>query len=198
MEAHGVFALAYLARHLRNSPEFASADEAGTVFSKIAEIWRLRFEALQKQNEAFNCSKFLEPILDELGWLSIPQQSMPSGFATRKRPDYCLFASSDNFDAASKGNADTLFRLSATVLEAKKYDDPLDQVVTSETPGWFPSQQVQDYLSRARDANGRPFFNWAILTNGAEWRLYTNASAPGAYFSFHLARKNQFCALGNR
>jgi len=195
LEARGVFSTAYLARHLRNAPDFATQNEVATAFREIAEIWRLRLTALGRQNEAFNCSTFLEPILDRLGWLRIPQQSMPNDFATRKRPDYCLFTSDADFTAASEADANTLFRLSATVVEAKKYGHPLDQLSSNETPGWFPSQQIQDYLNHAKDANGRRFFNWAILTNGSEWRIYTDRSTVGAYFSFHLVRNGQFCPL---
>ena len=164
-------------------------------FREIGEIWRARLTALGRQNEAFTCSTFLEPILDRLGWLRIPQQSMPNDFATRKRPDYCVFTSEADFTAASEADANTLFRLSATVVEAKKYGHALDQLSTSETPGWFPSQQIQDYLNHAKDASGRRFFNWAILTNGSEWRLYTDRSTVGAYFAFHLVRNGQFCSL---
>jgi len=179
LEARGVFSTAYLARHLRNAPDFASENDVTTAFREIAEIWRLRLTALGRQNEAFNCSSFLEPILDRLGWLRIPQQSMPNDFATRKRPDYCLFTSESDFTAASEADANTLFRLGATVVEAKKYGHPLDQLSNNETPGWFPSQQIQDYLNHAKDANGRRFFNWAILTNGSEWRIYTDRSTVG-------------------
>lgn len=35
----------------------------------------------------------------------------------------------------------------------------------------------------------------AILTNGSEWRLYTERSTVGAYFAFHLIRNGQFCSL---
>lgn len=195
LETRGVFSLAYLSRHLPDAQEFANQQEITAVFREIGEIWRRHLTALGRQNEAFTCSTLLEPVLDRLGWLRIPQQSMPGGFTTRKVPDYCLFTSSEEFTTASEADANTLFRLSATALEAKKYGHPLDQLSTSETPGWFPSQQVQDYLNNAKDASGRRFFNWAILTNGSEWRLYTDRSAVGAYFSFHLVRNGEFCSL---
>jgi hypothetical protein len=187
--------LAYLSRHLPEAREFANQQEIAAVFREIGEIWRRHLTALGRQNEAFTCSTFLEPVLDRLGWRRIPQQSMPGGFATRKVPDYCLFTSSEQFTTASEADANTLFRLSATALEAKKYGHPLDQISANETPGWFPSQQVQDYLNHAKDISGRRFFNWAILTNGSEWRLYTDRSAVGAYFAFHLVRDGQFCSL---
>jgi hypothetical protein len=194
LETRGVFSLAYLSRHLSIAPEFASEQDCGPAFREIGEIWRRHLTALGRQNEAFTCSTFLEPALDRLGWRRIPQQSMPN-LATRKRPDYCLFTSDNDFTAASEADANTLFRLSATALEAKKYGHPLDQLSDRETPGWFPSQQVQDYLNHAKDAAGTRFFNWAILTNGSEWRLYTDRSAVGAYFAFHLVRNDQFCSL---
>src|SRR5438094_2842948 len=181
-EARGVFSTTYLARHLRSAQEFASEHDVAQVFHEIAEIWRARVTALSRSrsNEAFTCSELLEPIVDRLGWRRIPQQSMPGGFATRKVPDYCLFTSEADFTSASEADANTLFRLSASVVEAKRYLHPLDRVSQRETPGWFPSQQIQDYLSHAKDAAGSRFFNWAILTNGAEWRLYTDRSIVGA------------------
>jgi hypothetical protein len=194
LETRGVFSLAYLSRHLNLAQEFAREQDCAVAFREIGEIWRRHLTALRRQNEAFNCSTFLEPVLDRLGWRRIPQQSMPN-LATRKRPDYCLFTSDGDFTAASEADANTLFRLSATALEAKKYGHPLDQLSTNETPGWFPSQQVQDYLNHAKDTAGKRFFNWAVLTNGSEWRLYTDRSAVGAYFAFHLVRNDQFCSL---
>ena len=195
LETRGVFSLAYLSRHLKQAVEFASEQDCLAAYREIAEVWRRHVRALARQNEAFNCSTFLEPILDRLGWKRIPQQSMPGNFATRKRPDYCLFTSDNDFMAASEADANTLFRLSATALEAKRYGHSLDQISTIDTPGWFPSDQVQDYLNHAKDAAGRRFFNWAILTNGNEWRLYTDRSAVGAYFAFHLAQSEQFCSF---
>jgi len=196
LETRGVFSLAYLSRHLPLAQEYSSQQEVSQAYREIVEIWTRHLRALrERENEAFTCSTLLEPIIDRLGWRRIPQESMPNDFATRKRPDYCLFTSAADFTAASEADASTLFRLSATVLEAKRYGHPLDRISTRETPGWFPSQQTQDYLNHAKDASGRRFFNWAILTNGVEWRLYTDRSAVGAYFAFHLIRNGQFCSL---
>src|SRR5438128_554967 len=105
-------------------------------FREIAEIWQRHLTALSRPrtNEAFTCSTFLEPVLDRLGWRPIPQQSMPAGLATRKVPDYCLFTSDADFTAASEAGANTLLRLSATALEAKRYNPPLDRISDRETP----------------------------------------------------------------
>jgi hypothetical protein len=54
------------------------------------------------------------------------------------------------------------------ISEAKKVYHSLDEVSDRETPGWFPSQQIQDYLKWATDGTGRRFFCWGVLTNGNE------------------------------
>ena len=194
-ETHGLLSGAYITRHLKQSPEFASLQDATRAYERIAALWRQHAVAMRGQNEAFTCSVFLEPVLDELGWKRIPQQTMPGSMDTRKRPDYCLCTSDEAFAAAAEADASTLFRLSATVLEAKRCNHPLDRLSQEETPGWFPSQQIQDYLNHAKDADGNRYLNWAILTNGTEWRLYSDRSAVGAYFAFHLVRDGQICSI---
>ena len=74
--------------------------------------------------------------------------------------------------AAKETETVDVYRESVTVLEAKKVQHSLDEISDKDTPGWFPSQQVQDYLRNAKDKTGQRYFNWAILTNGNEWRLY--------------------------
>jgi hypothetical protein len=99
------------------------------VFAQITQIWHTHATALPRRNEAFTCFTLLEPILDQLGWSRIPQQSLPQGFTTRKVPDYCLFTSNADFTAASQArDPNNLLRLSASVLEAKKYAHSLDQL----------------------------------------------------------------------
>lgn len=88
-------------------------------------------------------------------------------------------------------------RLAANVLEAKSYNHPLDAASKRETAGFFPYQQIQDYLSRARDGRGNRFFNWAILTNGKEWRLYTEHAATDACFIFRLLPGDNLCSLAD-
>jgi len=167
-ETNGLLSLAYLLRHLKQSDSFATKSDVEAAYEQVCTLHRKHAPALRNQNEAFTCSTFLDPVLDALGWYRIPQQSMPSSMGTRKRPDYCLVTSEDTFAAASQAEALTLFQLSATVLEAKRWEHPLDRMSARETPGWFPSQQIQDYLNHAKDATGRRFFDWAILTNGSE------------------------------
>jgi hypothetical protein len=45
---------------------------------------------------------------------------------------------------------------------------------------------VRDYLQAATDQSGRPYFNWAILTNCSRWRLYCRDATPDDYFEVDL------------
>lgn len=193
-ETNGIFSTSYLSRHLPETGDFASVGDVEATYSLVRSLIADSLTALGRRGEAFTCSRFLEPILDALGWRRLPQEAMPTGgFGTRKTPDYCLFASDADYSLAAQADATALFSMSATVLEAKKWNHPLDRLSETDTPGWFPSEQIQDYLNHAKDSTGRRFFNWAILTNGCEWRLYTDNSAAGAYYAFHLARLGQIC-----
>jgi hypothetical protein len=192
-ETNGVFSLAYLLRQLEQSSSFAAQSDVAAAYELVCRLYRQHGVALKRQNEAFTCSTFLDPVLDALGWHRIPQQSIPDTMGTRKRPDYCLVSSEQAFREAAQADAVKLFQLSATVLEAKKWGHPLDRISSGETPNWFPSQQIQDYLNHAKDATGKRFFDWAILTNGIEWRVYCEQAAVEAHFSFHLVRDDQLC-----
>jgi len=195
IETRGLFSKTYLARHLRAAPLFASASESAAAYALICRLVREQGDALRRRPESFTRSALLDPVIDALGWRRLSEENMPGNLGTRKRPDYCLFSSDDAFAAASTStDAVTLFRHSTTVLEAKKWLHPLDRISGKETPGLFPSQQIQDYLNHARDETGRRFFSWAILTNGNEWRLYTEQAAVGACFIFNLVHDGQVCA----
>lgn len=162
----GIFSVTYLTKHLRDAEvdHFPLPGEALPIYEAAKARWQDHLHGLRKQKEAYTRTAFLDPLLTELGWQFIPEAELPKG-TTRKRPDYCLFTT---VEARQQGAAQTetveVFRFADTALEAKKWQHPLDEVSKSETPGLFPSQQVQDYLRHAKDKTGVRFFNWAILT----------------------------------
>jgi hypothetical protein len=191
----GIFSANYLYQHFGKSGDFPSAEDVRPIYEKLKNRWQEDYVGLCNQKEAYTRTQFIDPLLNEIGWSFIPEQNLPKG-NTRKRPDYCLCLNDEaRLRAAKETEAADVFREAATVLEAKRVQHSLDEISHSETPGWFPSQQVQDYLRHAKDNTGQRFFNWAILTNGNEWRLYCEQSANDAYFAFHLANGGVFCSL---
>jgi hypothetical protein len=192
----GIFSLNYLNQHFAKSEGFPTLDEARPIYEKLKARWLEDYDGLCKRKEAYTRTQFLDPLLIELGWTFIPEQDLPSKGVTRKRPDYCLFLDGETRQRAAKETETAdVFREAITVLEAKKVQHSLDEISDSETPGWFPSQQVQDYLRNAKDKTGGRYFNWAILTNGNEWRLYCEQAPNDACFAFHLADREKFCSL---
>jgi hypothetical protein len=192
----GIFSANYLQQHFGKSEGFPTIEELLPIYEKVKTRWLEEYIGLCKRKEAYTRTEFLDPVLKEIGWTFIPEQELPSKGVTRKRPDYCLFLNDEARQRAAKETETAdVFREAATALEAKRVQHSLDEVSDSETPGWFPSQQVQDYLRNAKDKTGERFFNWAILTNGNEWRLYCEQAANDAYFAFHLANGEEFCSL---
>ncbi len=191
----GIFSANFLSRHSRNFEHYPTADEVSSCYEAARARWRDNLPGLRRQNEAYTRTGFLDPLLADLSWHFIPETKLPKGL-TRKRPDYCLFPFAEaQQQAAAQTETVAVFRLADTVLEAKKWQHPLDQVSKWETPGLFPSQQIQDYLRHAKDATGTRLFNWAILTNGNTWRLYCEQAAIDAHFEFALADGEGFCSL---
>lgn len=190
----GIFSAIYLRRHLARGPDMPSVGDVERAYQRILALWTENRTGLGNKNEAYLRTQFLSPILDLLGWSCIPEQNLPARYTTKKRPDYCLFGAPESQRrAASADTSEEVFREALTVLEAKQLGHPLDRVSARETPGWFPSQQVQDYLRHARDATGRRFFDWAILTNGKKWRLYCETAPFDAYFEFTLIDGEELC-----
>jgi hypothetical protein len=175
---------------------FPKPEAVMELYKSLKDLWTDKYESLWRQGERYTCSAFLEPVLKNLGWELLPEKALPLGQFTKKRPDFCLYSEADAFQKASVSYDPSLvYGYAATVLEAKKVNHPLDRVSRKDTPGWFPSQQIQNYLRNAKDALGKRYFNWAILTNGQEWRLYCEQAATDATFVFNLVRGVSFCTL---
>jgi len=197
LHSRGLFSSNYLQRHFAHGADFPPVAEVEPLYREARALWEEKLPGLIKQKEAYTRTTFLDPLLKLLGWHFIPEANLPHG-TTRKRPDYALLPDAARSEqAAAASDATDIFRLADTVLEAKRWQHPLDEASSTETPGWFPSEQIQDYLRHARDGTGARFFNWAILTNGARWRLYCEQAAGDAFFEFTLAQGEAFCSLND-
>lgn len=181
----GVFSNGYLAKLTVQKLD----DEA--CYQKIAELLEDKRTGLVKGKEAYTRLHFIDTILGLLGWHYLTESNLRGFTGACKKPDYSLYVDHSTMTAAASAENDhKAMRLAATVLEAKRFRHPLDALSNRETPNLFPCQQIQDYLRFARDERGQRYFNWAILTNGNEWRLYTERASADAFFSFNLVRSD--------
>lgn len=193
---HSIFTPNYIEKHLKSSPEIPSKDQVKTIHAELQKLWLANYQGLKLQNEDYTRSQFINAVLKALKWEFIPEAFLPSnGWQTKKRPDYCLFADENvRLQAAEMETSAGVYSRSITVIEAKKVEVRLDRTGLGPEKNQLPSKQIQDYLQRAKDGTRR-FFDWAILTNGNEWRLYCERAANDAYFGFRLAVGTDFCPL---
>ncbi|MEQ9330225.1 restriction endonuclease [Thalassobaculum sp.] len=119
-------------------------------------------------NEAETEKDFIYPTLEAIGWTDFSVQTNLERKG-RKAPDALLFLSSDaKAKAISEKDRWKGFRFGACLVEAKKWERPLDR---EEKGLGTPSSQIINYLSRA-DVQTDGSLLWGILTNGRYWRLY--------------------------
>ena len=184
-ETRGIFSEHYIQTKLRQSDLWPHENEVTPVMQLCSQLWNRLSVTLGKKNEAFTRQEFLDKVLTGLGFAFLPNTALPLSSA-RKEPDYLLFADEASKESVIGSDAATQYAAAAGLLEAKKVNHPLDSVSKKETPGRFPHQQVRDYLQYATDHVGKPYFRWAILTNGNLWRLYCRDAKPDDYFEMDI------------
>lgn len=116
-------------------------------------------KALAKRSEAQLEDKFIGPLLAQLGWLAVPQETITVQGKLAK-PDWCLVLEPGQDEALidTKNHA-----LIAAICESKAWDKTLDTGKADRTHN--PHHQLQDYLSTLR-------VRFGFLTNGRIWRVY--------------------------
>jgi hypothetical protein len=192
----GLFSDYYLEGDGEDGGRFASREdvvalqeEADETFEDLRELYQERRSELEGANERQTEKRFLEPVLERLGWASQPQVSTQN-LGQRSRPDYALFTSKKiRSDAVAQHGADGdgLYSRAAAFGEAKRWGRPLDRgggtdMAEAMSEGdplskGTPALQVVGYFVTSG-------LDWGILTNGARWRIYY-AGAPSRMDTFY-------------
>ncbi len=149
----------------------------------LSEWLNEHFDAatLSKRSEAQLEDRFIGPLLSQLGWSKVTQETITVQGKLAK-PDWCLLLhpEQDNALIASKDHT-----LIAAICESKAWDKTLDTGKADRTQN--PHHQLQDYLSTLR-------VRFGFLTNGRVWRVYDTdkVTAKKTYVQFDL---EAICAL---
>jgi Alw26I/Eco31I/Esp3I family type II restriction m6 adenine DNA methyltransferase len=186
-ETRGIFSDHYIKTKLKTSPLWPKEETVKPLYEFCLDLWNRLHITLARSNEELTRQEFLEKIIPKLGFAHIRNQPLPATYG-RKEPDYLLFGNLKIKESAVPLSKPERYALAISVMEAKKVNHPLDAVSKTETPGRFPHQQIRDYLQEATDIHGKPYFNWAVLTNGNIWRLYCRSARPNDYFEFNLEK----------
>src|SRR6266700_128046 len=147
----------YLTTRLPDSPKWKSSEEAGAMtraFKTLRELYADVRETFSNKPEEIVRARLLEPGLPTLG---VVQQSVTSKNSPTAQPDYKLFAATHAHD---KPLALCLAYTWGRNLDGK------DEQRDSQTPDENPGAVVVTLLDSGEA-------DWAIVTNGKTWRLYS-------------------------
>src|SRR5713101_9596286 len=150
----------YLTTRLPDSPEWKNAAEAGAMtraFRQLRELYADVRETFANQLEEVVRARLLEPVLATLGFVARPVKASTNG---TPEPDYRLYPASATGHATDKPLALCLAYTWGRNLDGK--DEQRDNQTPDENPG-----AVVVTLLDSGEAD------WAIVTNGKTWRLYS-------------------------
>jgi fido (protein-threonine AMPylation protein) len=134
-------------------------------------------------------NKFIQPVLSALGYVYHVQPVARRGLK-KKRPDYALFKDGDSYKTARSQKDDHrwFFSQALTILEVKHWGRRLNDTDKNDLlDSRDPTAQTVKYLDDVNfHTNGK--INWAILTNGKNWRIfyYRAASRSGNFYEVDL------------
>ncbi len=147
----------------------------------------------RKPTEAETEDQLIYPLLELIGW---KHKSVQQNMTTKGRkdvPDALLFADAESDERAKTLEPWQRFRHGAALVEAKRWNRPLDREGPAEQG--IPSTQIMHYLRRAAVvADGK--MPWGILTNGRHWRLYYQNALSVAEDFFEIDLGKVFALQG--
>lgn len=165
----GLFSQYFLGEKIAESDAWTQLTDADTEsFAALCRDRLTSFAAFRNPSEAETEQELIFPLLDALGWTSLPQQSATTGRRTDV-PDALLF-----LDEATKTRAKRLpqadrLGVATVVVENKAWGVPLDRRTGAGES--TPSSQMLRYLNLAL-ARPNAAVRWGLLTDGRLWRLY--------------------------
>ena len=168
---------AFLEQDIREQPEYQALERDSAGFDAFVDAARAALASMQgvrNPREDLTIQRVIAPVLTVLGWPEpVPKRSL----TPRDEVDLVLHADHDAREASlSLAHREQV--LSATsFVECKDWGRQFDVVGTGSKFGETAAQQTQRYLLRAgKDSRGS--LRWAVLTNGARWRLYSHRADP--------------------
>lgn len=161
----GLLSEHFLADRLPERQDFREL-EVEPLRRQLRELWARERDALPQSNEAQTEERFIKPVLSALGFEFTVQAGL--SFASgRRQPDYALYLSASEREAADDAPASARYEHAVAVADAKRFGRPLQGRPSSGPDREDPAAQIINYVSITR----RP---WGLLTDGRWWRLYAS------------------------
>jgi hypothetical protein len=142
---------------------------------------------MQPKNEEDTCNQWLDKVIGLLGFEYQREAPLVGG-----RVDYALFADHGAKTSAStaikEGRAGAGHPFALSILEAKYWGRSINgRVLDSDDAADFenPVMQINRHLDNAHIFSNSAI-QWAVLTNGQNWRLYWRGAHSRAFTHFEL------------
>lgn len=162
----------FLNDEVPNFPEWDCDDKAADVYESLQELYRSEYEGgyvTNYDNEEDNLDKWIEEVLDRLGYEYLGETGLPGAPGS---VDRALFsneqARKDSVKPRTSNDYEEVYDNATTILEAKQWDASFDQKFSDERNYFNAANQIKYYLSHVPPQS----IEWGILTNGRHWRLY--------------------------
>ncbi|HKF82110.1 MAG TPA: N-6 DNA methylase [Solirubrobacterales bacterium] len=169
----------FLEDRLADWPEYSQLDASG-LLEELTAVWDRERDLLPTFNEEQTEDRFIRPILGALGFQYTARPRL-SVAGRRREPDYALFISERARRESEGSQGQARYAQAAALLEAKRFDRPLDRRRAAGNLSEDPVAQIIYYVSTTHVPFG-------ILTNGRIWRLYAQLGdlVEGAYYEVDL------------
>lgn len=158
----------YLDERVADLDAWDCDEESQEALSQLQETYNQEGGLLSSYKEEDVLSKWIDEVLDVLGFDSLSETNVTAG---RGEIDRTLFASSqDRIDAAhlrQDGDLNGMYSKSVALLEAKKWNTDFSTRFNEGRQYRDASHQIKFYLERTPED-----VKWGILTDGRKWRLY--------------------------
>ncbi|EMA25430.1 Eco57I restriction-modification methylase domain-containing protein [Haloarcula marismortui] len=153
-------------------PEWDCDDAATDVYESLHELYENEYQdgyAENYDNEEDNLDKWIEEVLDRLGYDYLGETGLPGAPGS---VDRVLFstetARKDSVMPRASNDYETVYGNATTILEAKQWGADFDQKFSEDRNYFNAGNQIKYYLSHVPPES----IEWGILTNGRHWRLY--------------------------
>ena len=167
---------AFLAKDIRENPAYQALAAGDDGFDRFIAAARAALSSMQgiEADEQLTIERVITPILTALGWSTpLPKRRLTA----RDEIDLALYADDQAREQALTLSPNEQALQAAGIVEAKQWNTRLDAPGSGARPGETAAQQLQRYLLIAgRDS--KEAVRWGILTDGAQWRLYSYRANP--------------------
>ena len=168
---------AFLRDDLRELPEYLALLDDPTDFERFVATTRAALSETQgfhEPDEAITVERAIGPVLDALGWTSrLPNRQLTS----RDEVDLTLYPDAETAQNLLQRSEREQVLGATGIVECKRWQRDFESSSSGGRAGETAAQQVQRYLLNAGTDSGESL-RWAMLTNGARWRLYSYRARP--------------------